>query len=243
MMRALQAIVFDFDGVIADSEALHLRAYREVLAPLGLGLPAEEYYQEYLGYDDWGVLERYARARGLAWDEAIISRLVNRKEHRYEALSAQGVMVFPGAAAFIRDAAAVVPIGVASAARTGEIEDVLERADLKHYFGAIVGADRVHRSKPAPDTYLEAFMILSASAGTPIERDRTVAIEDSSLGLESARAAGLRLVGVTNTHPASVLASVAELVVSGLDGLTLTALDVLCEARPSSERTLRSARP
>ena len=240
MMRALQAIVFDFDGVIADSEALHLRAYQEVLEPLGLSIPAEEYYREYVGYHDMGVFEHYAQARRLGWDEATITDLVERKERRYEELSARGETIFSGAAAFIRDAAAAVPIGIASGARTREIEDILERAHLNRYFTAIVGADRVQQSKPAPDTYLEAFMILSASAGTPLALERTVAIEDSYRGLESARAAGLRLVGVANTYAASALAPIAELVVAGLDDLTLTALDALCETEPKVEQALRS---
>ena len=227
-MRALQAIVFDFDGVISDSEALHLRAYQEVLAPRGLSLSPEEYYQEYIGYHDKGVVERYASNRQLRWDEATMNQLVDEKSRRYEELSGRGEMIFPGAAGFIRSAAAVVPIGIASGAASLEIEDILGRAQLKHHFAAIVGADRVERCKPAPDAYLEAFAILSATAEAPIERERTVAIEDSFWGLESARAAGLRLVGVANTYSADSIEPAAEMVVSGLDSLTLSALDGLC---------------
>ena len=232
MMLALQAIVFDFDGVISDSEALHLRAYQEALAPLGLSLPSDEYYQLYIGYHDMGVVERYAANRRLDWDKATMDQLVDDKSRRYEELARRGEMIFPGAAAFIRSAAAVVPIGIASGARTGEIEDILERAALKDQFTAIVGADRVARSKPAPDAYIEAFRILSASAAQPLARPKTVAIEDSYWGLEAARAAGLRLVGVTNTFSADAIAAVAEMVVPGLSDLTLSALDALCAAPP-----------
>ena len=94
MIRALQAIVFDFDGVISDSEALHLRAYQDVLAPLGLSLSTEEYYQEYVGYHDMGVVERYAENRQLRWGVADMSQLVDEKSRRYEELSVRGEMIF-----------------------------------------------------------------------------------------------------------------------------------------------------
>ena len=243
MIRALQAIVFDFDGVISDSEALHLRAYQDVLAPLGLSLSTEEYYQQYVGYHDMGVVERYAENRQLRWGVDDMSHLVDEKSRRYEELSVRGEMIFPGAAAFIRNAAAVVPIGIASGARTQEIEDILGRADLMHHFTAIVGADRVERSKPAPDAYLEAFAILSATAKSPLERDKTVAIEDSYWGLESARAAGLRLVAVANTYSADNIGPAAEIVVSGLESLTLSALDTLCAEPTRADRSIRRVRP
>lgn len=242
MMQALQAIVFDFDGVISDSEALHLRAYQEVLAPLGLSLSGDEYYQLYLGYHDMGVVERYAANRQLDWNQSTMTRLVDDKSRRYEELAGRGEMIFPGAATFIRSAAAVVPIGIASGARTSEIEDILGRAGLKDHFTAIVGADRVAQSKPAPDAYIEAFTILSASADHPLDRAKTVAIEDSYWGLEAARAAGLRLVGVTNSFSADAITSAAEMVVPGLDGLTLSALDALCAEPSRAHRPARRRR-
>ena len=79
MRRALEAIVFDFDGVIADSERLHLAAYQRVLEPLGLELSDEAYYSTYLGYDDAGVFRRYARDSELAWDDGIIRTLCTEK--------------------------------------------------------------------------------------------------------------------------------------------------------------------
>lgn len=229
MMRGLDAIIFDFDGVIADSERLHLRAYQDVLAPLGFPLTPDTYYTHLLGYDDVGVFRTFARANGRDWDEATLQRLIAEKSQRYEALAAQGEMLFPGAAAFIRGAAARVPIAVASGALTHEIEEILERADLRRHFLALVGADQTAASKPSPEPYLEAFARLQESSGRPLDPRRTVAIEDSRWGLQSARDAGLRLVAVTNTYSADEFSSIAELVVSGLDTLTLTALDDLCE--------------
>jgi beta-phosphoglucomutase len=224
----LEAIIFDFDGVIADSERLHLRAYQEVLAEDGRSLADEEYFARYLGYDDVGVFRMLARDRGWRLDDAAVSTLVKRKGIRYEALAAAGDVLFPGAAGFIRQAAAVVPIAIASGALRHEIEDVLERTGLHSCFAAIVGADDTERSKPAPDPYLEAFRRLQMAAGGVLSPRRSVAIEDSRWGLDAARAAGLRLVAVTNTYPADEFAGAAELVVPSLAEMRIGALDALC---------------
>jgi beta-phosphoglucomutase len=223
----LHAIVFDFDGVIADSERLHLRAYQEVLGPEGLPLSEQAYYDRYLGYDDVGVLRTLSRDLGVALEEARIAELIARKSHRYEELAAAGEMLYPGAAAFIREAAATVPIAIASGALTHEIEEVLERAGLRALFPVIVGADQTARSKPHPEPYITAFERLKAHTGRPLEPWRSVAIEDSKWGLVSAKGADLRLVAVTNTYSAAELREDAELVCGGLSDLSLGQLDVL----------------
>jgi beta-phosphoglucomutase len=228
---ALHAIVFDFDGVIADSERLHLAAYQRVLAPLGLELSDEAYYSRYLGYDDVGVFRRYARDSELAWDDGTIRTLCAEKGARFEELAARGEMIFKGAADFIRAAHAAVPTAIASGALTHEIEDVLDRAGLRQQFLTIVGADQCARTKPSPDPYLEAVHRLRV-AGHDVDSARTVAIEDSVWGLVSARTAGLRTVAVANTYGHDELTAHAELVVAGLHVLTLEALDRLCESAP-----------
>lgn len=238
----LSAVVFDFDGVIADSERLHLLAYQQVLATHGLTLSDASYYERYLGYDDEAVLRCYAKDQALDWDEATIRRLIDDKSLRYDALTETGEMIFPGAARFVREAARRVPLAIASGALTHEIDEILRRTQLRSLFSAIVGADQTSRTKPSPEPYLEAFARLAARHGT-IAEWRTVAIEDSRWGLESARAAGLRAVAVTNTYAEHELSPYAELVVSGLDRLTIDALDALCATPPlASSVTAREAR-
>ena len=227
-LRALHAIVFDFDGVIADSERLHLRSYQEILAPQGINISTDEYLQKYLGYDDVGVFKAVGRDYGIPMNDLRVSELIAAKGEKYESLAAAGEMLFPGAADFIRAAAAAVPIAIASGALTHEIEDVLRRSGLISLFPVIVGADQTRRSKPHPDPYQTAFDRLRAHSGRNLEGWRTVAIEDSRWGLISARDAGLRCVGVTNTYSAAELKPDAELVAAGLHALTLDALDALC---------------
>ncbi len=228
-LRALQAIVFDFDGVIADSERLHLQSYQDILAPEGITISEADYFERYLGYDDVGVFKAVGKDHGVPMNDARISTLMTKKGERYEALTASGAMLFPGAADFIRAAvAAEVPIAIASGALTGEIEEILDQAGIRSLFPVIVGADQTEKSKPDPEPYRVAFDRLRAHTGRELEPWRSVAIEDSRWGLVSARGADLRCVAVTNTYSASELRSDAELVVAGLHVLTLEALDSLC---------------
>src|SRR5688572_2626436 len=225
MSGALQAIVFDFDGVIANSEPLHLRAFQRSFGDLGLALGADEYYSAYLGYDDVGVFTTVARDRGLALTGQQVEALVVRKGEYVQELLRAGEVLFPGAAAFIRQAAAAVPVAIASGAQRHEIEEILEATGLLHSFSIIVAAGETVRGKPFPDPYARAFQLLSEARGG-LSKNRCVAIEDSRWGLESARTAGLRCVGVTNSYPASELPG-ADLVVDGLKVLTLPMLDEL----------------
>jgi beta-phosphoglucomutase len=135
-------------------------------------------------------------------------------------------MLFPGAARFIREAAAAVPIAIASGALPHEIHETLAAADLRALFAVVVASGDTPASKPSPAPYILAFERLKQVSGLDLDCHCSVAIEDSRWGLESARGAGLRCVGVTSSYTADELPG-AELIVSGLDALTLTALDAL----------------
>ena len=234
MTAALQAIVFDFDGVIADSEPLHLTAFQQALAEEGIVLERDEYFTRYLGYDDVGMFEALARDRSLAWSDRHVTALVARKGTNLQSMLAADLL-FPGAAAFIRAAAAEVPIAIASGALRHEIVQIIEAAGLDDLFAVIVASGDTPQSKPSPAPYLLAFEQLQQASSATLDRQRCVAIEDSMWGLESARGAGLRCVGVTTSYGAAELAA-AELVVDGLNTLTLSALDRLCGADLSGPR-------
>ena len=223
----LQAVVFDFDGVIADSEPLHFRAFRDILAEVGVELTEAEYYRRYLGLSDAAAFRGIGVKQRNRWDDRNVAALMRRKAARFEQLERDASLIFPAADAFVRAAAAVVPIAVASGARRAEVLRILDRADLTRCFIAVVAAEDVAASKPAPDPYLRALERLSASAGKPIAPRRSVAIEDSRRGLESARAAGMKTVGVTHPYAEGTLVGQADLVVSSLTTLNVTDLQRL----------------
>jgi beta-phosphoglucomutase len=224
----LRAIVFDFDGVIANSEPLHYGAMRDVLAEDGIALSSQAYYSRYLGYDDFEAFRAIGDDCGAAFSDARIAALVARKAVRIEELERDRSVLFPGAAETIRRAASAVPLGIASGSLRAEILRVLDAADLGRSFAVIVGAEDTPRGKPAPDPYVRAVRLLSAVVGIgPLEPSECVAIEDSRWGLQSARDAGLRTVGVTQTYDASELVG-ADLIIPSIDALDLDALRRLC---------------
>ena len=222
----LQAVVFDFDGVIANSEPLHLRAFQEVLAAADVTLTDREYYGNYLGFDDAGVFRAVDANRGAGWTPADIDALVSRKTARLEALEHGVSMLFPGAADAVRRLAAAVPLAIASGANGTEIRRVLDREQLTSSFVAIVPADDGLAPKPAPDPYLRAVAQLGAARGESIAARDCVAVEDSMWGLRSARTAGLHTVAVTHTYPAAEL-SEADLIIISLQELTIANLSAL----------------
>jgi beta-phosphoglucomutase len=232
---ALQAVIFDFDGVIADSEPLHFRAFQQALAEDGLELSPKEYYARYLGYDDVGMFQAFGEDRGLPMDAARVSQLVARKGAKLQGMLLAGSVLFPGAVEFVRAAANAVPIAIASGALRHEIDEVIEAAGVAHLFASIVASGDTPESKPSPAPYRLAFERLQESVGSALDPQRCVAIEDSRWGLDSARGAGLRCVGVTNSYAADELRG-AELIVGGLQALTLDALDRLCGAGAAGTR-------
>ena len=209
----IKAIVFDFDGVLADSEPLHLRSYQQVLSTLGVTLTRDEYYADYLGYDDQGVFTNLAAAHGFALDPRRLELLIAEKGRVYDAIVASGDVLYPGAAACVAQLAAGFPLGIASGALRREIEAILRGASIDHHFRFIVASGDTPQSKPAPDPYRRAAEL---HGHAPQE---CLAIEDSRWGIESARAAGLRCIAVTHTYPADQL-SMADRIVESLAEFT-----------------------
>ena len=222
----LRAVVFDFDGVIANSEPLHLRAFQEVLAGAGVPLSDAEYYARYLGFDDAGVFRTMRDDRAMDWTPADIDRFVALKASRMEILERHVSLLFPGAADAIRRLAAAVPLAIASGALGVEIRRALDREQLTPFFAAIVAAEDTSAGKPSAEPYLRAVEELGVAKGDRFRAGDCVAVEDSVWGLESARAAGLRTVAVTHTYPAAVLQA-ADLIVESLHDLTFDVLDRL----------------
>ena len=209
----IKALVFDFDGVLADSEPLHLRAYQEVLSALGVTLTPHEYYAHYLGYDDEGVFTTLAAAHGFELDARRLDALVAEKGRVFDAIIESGDLLYPGAVSCVERMAAAFPLGIASGALRHEIEGVLRGNRLYHHFRFIVASGDTPVSKPAPDPYRRAVELHG------VMPSECLAIEDSHWGVESAKAAGLWCVAITNTYPRDQLA-LADRVIDSLDEIT-----------------------
>jgi beta-phosphoglucomutase len=197
----IRAIVFDFDGVLANSEPLHLLAYQEVLAKRGVALSRDEYYSAYLGYDDAGVFSALGLVHEWHLDPSGLAALIAEKGQVFDAMVETSDVLYPGAAECIAALAREYPLGIASGALRPEIEAVLRRAELDRHFKFIVASGDTPNSKPAPDPYLRAAELHATPAG------ECLAIEDSRWGIESARSAGLPCIGITTTYPRHELAT------------------------------------
>jgi beta-phosphoglucomutase len=227
----LQAVFFDFDGVIADTEPLHLRAYQAVLQADGIDLNKSEYYTRYLGYDDVGLFDALAKDRHISLSDEKIDEWVAAKSCIVEEMLSSNSILFPGAATCVKMFAASVPLAVASGALEPEIEIVLGHAGLRSSFAAIASASDGVRGKPAPDLYLLAMAKLKDRLPAPFDPGACIAIEDSRWGLDAAHRAGLRCVAVTHTYPAAELGK-ADLVVEALSDLTLSKIEALIRENP-----------
>jgi HAD superfamily hydrolase (TIGR01509 family) len=215
-----RAVVFDFDGVLADTEGLHLRAFQDVLAVRGWTLDRAVYFERYLGYDDRALVRAVAADAGHPFSTSDLDAIVADKARAYNRRLAAGSVLFDGAAGAIARLGARYRLGIASGSLHDEIDTILTANNLAHSIAVVIGADDVRHSKPAPDAYVAAVDALGVPAA------RAVAIEDSRWGLVSARAAGLRTIGVTTSYPHSALDQ-ADAIVGGLDDVTVDLIDSL----------------
>ena len=209
----ISAIVFDFDGVLADSENLHLRSYQAVLGPRGGTMSRDEYFSRYLGYDDHDVFRTFGEEHGWRLTEAEIVQLIAEKARVFDEMEGGADLLYPGATECVARLGAHFPLGIASGALRHEIEAVLAPAGLLAAFRFIVASGDTPAGKPAPDPYRRAATLHG------IAPEACVAIEDSSWGIASARAAGLKCVGITHTYSRDALTA-ADRVIDSLAEFT-----------------------
>lgn len=223
-MTSVQAIVFDFDGVLADSEPIHFRVYRELLARSGVTLTNEDYCDRYLGFDDEGAFRQMAADNGLLLGDEEIELLIAEKARRFEAIVSGTNVLYPSAVPCVERLGATWPLGIASGALRADIDLMLKGAQIANRFRFVVAAGDTDATKPAPDPYLRAAEL----HGVP--PSACVAIEDSRWGLQSARAADMRTIAVTHTYPRVALAD-ADCVVDSLDEITVALVEQLTVTR------------
>ena len=193
-----QAVIFDFNGVLANDEPIHLEAFRTIALEEGLSLTDTTYYERYLALDDWNLFRALYGDHNLNLTNEALEALVARKSKSYYRLLGGGHVLFEGADRAVRAAAEICPLGIASGARRDEIEWILKESTLRSYFSVIVAAEDVDAGKPSPEPFLKATEELAARHG-PLEPDRCLAVEDSSGGIRAAKSAGLRCLAVEHS--------------------------------------------
>jgi HAD superfamily hydrolase (TIGR01509 family) len=213
----IEAVVFDLDGVLVDSEQVW-DDVREKLAKERGGRWHDRAQADMMGMSspEWSAYMHDVIGLPESPDE-INDEVVRRMIERY----GESLPLLDGAIAAIHGLAARFTLGVASSSNRSIIELVLERAGVAGLFAAVVSSEEVARGKPAPDVYLEAARRLG------VEPERCAAIEDSSNGLRAAHAAGMRVVAVPNVHypPAEDALALADAVAASPGELTPALVD------------------
>jgi beta-phosphoglucomutase len=224
----LRAIVFDFDGVITDSEVLHLRSFNRVLAQYGVEISTKDYYKDYLGLSDLDCFKALINKKVLQKPAQGIENLAKEKNQVFEKLAKTEGRIIEGVRDFLQMLSQNnIPMAICSGALLAEIELVLEQARLRPFFEVIVSAEFVKKGKPSPEGFLLTLRKLNRNRQNPIPPNQCIVIEDSHWGLEAAKAAGMHTIAVTNSYDADQLA-MAEKIVTGLGDLSMDILQKLC---------------
>jgi beta-phosphoglucomutase len=199
-MVDFEAIFFDFDGVLLDSEPVHCQCWKEALEPLGVPVTWEVYAADCVGAADRDMMPIFARLCDPPADPAKLWAQHSRKKQLFQERMKVHPPFAPGIAEFFRDLAQSYRLGVVSSSNIAEIGPLLEAAGIRPHLSTVVSGGDVQRHKPAPEPYLLAAARLGIR--------RALVVEDSPAGMESARAAGFEAVRITD--PARMMERVNE---------------------------------
>ena len=217
----LKAIIFDFDGVLADTEPLHFRMFQRVLQEEGLPLSERDYYQKYVGFDDRGCFHAILSEHGRPAQPETIQQLVERKAALMLGQITTTKVVYPGVVEFVKSVASRYRLAIVSGALRHEIELILKAAGMRDDFEHLTAAEDVLDGKPAPEGYLHALQALNRRA--PLLASECLVIEDTILGIQAAHAAGMRCLALSTTSPPDRL-GIADAVTTTLQGYDLASL-------------------
>ena len=224
----LKAVIFDFDGVVCDSELLHYKALNAVFNKYGVDISKEEHWQTYLGYSDLDNIAAVNRDYDMGLSEEQVRQLIDEKKTIFDDLITKERVIIDGVSEFIqRLVDADIRRAICSGALRSDIELMLSGTEFQDAFEVMVTADDVTHGKPDPEGYLLALEGLNRS-GDPVKANECVVIEDSHWGLEASAAAGMHPVAVTNTYGRDALDGKAERIVDRLDELFVEDLQTLC---------------
>jgi beta-phosphoglucomutase len=209
----ISAVLFDFDGVIVDSERLHWAAFNAVLNPLDVNITWDEYIKVYIGFDDRDAFRTVFPMFG----KTELADLIEAKAAAFQELLADGgAAALPGAVELIQHLSGKIPIAICSGALREDIVPIIGKLGVADAFDTIVTAEDTPRSKPDPAPYRLTAERLGISEG--------LVIEDTPAGIASAQGAGLKVLAVTNSYEREFLTA-ADWIVDSLEGITLEKLN------------------
>ena len=227
----IKAIFFDFNGVIIDDETIQMKAYQELMRGHGIDL-TEEWYMSALGMDDRTFVRAMFERAKKPLTDPVLETVLGAKTYLHRQMIEDELPLFPGVLTFLKATSRHFSLGLVSMANKVEVGYVFERANLAPLFSVVVTAEDASMCKPSPECYLCGLTKLNEKRQRerqlPLLAGECLAIEDSPPGIESARVAGMRTLGVTNTVPAEALrAAGAEIVTASLADWNVEAVKLL----------------
>ena len=206
----LRTIIFDFDGIIVDTEVTIFHLFNELAAKEGFSISREEYFRDYLALHDRGVLKLLFSKNGGKLTDARLEELLEWKNKRYMEVIQDGLPPLPGALEFIEQVSKDYPLAIATGSIRSEVSHLLEKIGLTQKFPVLVSADDFGPSKPDPACFLltlEHLRLQPIFSKDTLQADECLVIEDSPAGIAGARAAGMRSLGLAHSVPVDKLSA------------------------------------
>jgi beta-phosphoglucomutase len=202
MPRWPRAVLFDFDGVIVNSEPLHFYAFHEVLKTERIEISEDEYYREIIGFDDRGAFRKIFERRNRPLEPKILLALMARKSGiMMDLIQDRRFTALPGVEEFVRSLWRTRPLAICSGALREEIEAMLEGVSLRDCFQVIVAAEDVAVGKPDPSGYLLTLKLLSEKTKKTLAPADCLVVEDAPTVIRSVKSVGFPTLGVATSYP------------------------------------------
>lgn len=218
----VNAAIFDFDGIIVDTEPLHYKAFQVILEPFGISFSWQNYCDTYMGFDDRDAFIEAFSSNGQELLPDRLTGLIRQKAAYFENNVDADITAYPGVVDLVRSLRqAGIPVAISSGALRSDILPILAILQIADCFEIMVTAEDVQKSKPDPESYRLAFQKLSLKF--PLKNlmpETTLAIEDTPAGIAAAKGAGLKVLAVTNSYSREHLVE-ADLIVDSVTGITL----------------------
>jgi HAD superfamily hydrolase (TIGR01509 family) len=233
----IRAMIFDFNGVIADDETPHLRCFQQALAEHGLSLTKDDYYGTHLGMDERTCAAALLAARDGTCDRARLQAMMDRKATLFREYTAiHKPALFPGVVEFVKRAGAHYRLAIATGGRREQIDHALRDTAIERDFAVIASADDVATGKPNPAIYHATLKRLTAVDPRPplLTAAHCVVVEDSRAGIRAAKASGMRVLALATTYPPEQLTE-ADLVLPNLEGVRPESIESLILANRPGE--------
>jgi HAD superfamily hydrolase (TIGR01509 family) len=211
------AVLFDFDGVIVNSEPLHFQAFYRVMAEEGVRITENEYYEELIGFDDRGAFKKiFEKYKKPADPKTMLRVMTGKSRIMMDLIYKNKYSALPGVEELVRGVWRHYPLAIVSGALREEIEVMLEGVSLRDCFSIIVAAEDVTVPKPDPAGYQMAAKMIGEKVKKAIRAEDCLVVEDAVNVCQRARKVGFKCLAVATSYPREKFDGVANWVVDSL---------------------------